>query len=309
MQISYLQHRQIDKDKWDHCIRKAPNGNLYAWSWYLDAVCPDWNALIAGDYETVMPLTGRQKWGVHYLFRPMLSQQLGVFSMHPLSDIRISSFLQAIPSRYKLIEIALNKDNQVSLPGFTLSTHKSYQLDLACGYDAVQQNYRQNTVRNIRKSVKNGLSIDPDVSAEKFIHLMQRDPGAGTALLLRKNNLTLLSDLLQALEKHQSRQIIGTTDASGNLIAATLFAESEKVWYYLAPVSTPEGRELGSQFLIIDHFIQKYSGKNYSLDFEGSDIEGIARFYAGFGAKPYTYPFIRKNMLPTWVQFIKRIRS
>jgi hypothetical protein len=53
-------------------------------------------------------------------------------------------------------------------------------------------------------------------------------------------------------------------------------------------------------FLLIDKLIQKESGKLLSLDFEGSRIEGIARFYSGFGATNHPY-YILKRMRPSFL--------
>jgi len=38
-------HHAIDKSKWDDCIRVAPNGLVYARSFYLDTMAKNWNAL------------------------------------------------------------------------------------------------------------------------------------------------------------------------------------------------------------------------------------------------------------------------
>ena len=51
--IKYLTHNNIDKTRWDECIRRSFNGNIYAWSWYLDIVHPQWEALIENNYERV----------------------------------------------------------------------------------------------------------------------------------------------------------------------------------------------------------------------------------------------------------------
>ena len=47
--IKYLQHGEINKEKWDDCINLSPRGLVYALSWYLDAVHPGWEALVEND--------------------------------------------------------------------------------------------------------------------------------------------------------------------------------------------------------------------------------------------------------------------
>ena len=68
--IKFVTHNEIDKRRWDECIANAINGNIYVWSWYLDIIHPRWDALIDGDYERVMPIAGKQKIGISYLFQP-----------------------------------------------------------------------------------------------------------------------------------------------------------------------------------------------------------------------------------------------
>jgi len=67
LEIKYLKHNQIDKQKWDSAIENAQNGLAYALSWYLDIVSPNWDALIFGDYEMVMPLIHKKKYTFHIL--------------------------------------------------------------------------------------------------------------------------------------------------------------------------------------------------------------------------------------------------
>jgi hypothetical protein len=59
-------------------------------------------------------------------------------------------------------------------------------------------------------------------------------------------------------------------------------------------------------FLLIDTFIQNNSGKNLILDFEGSNIPGIARFYKGFGAMAETYYSVHQNRLPRLLRIFKK---
>src|SRR5437016_14568872 len=100
--IRYFQHHQIDKKKWDDSIRRSVNGMVYAYSWYLDVVSPNWNALIEGNYEAVFPLTWRKKYGFYYLYQPLFTQQLGVFfSVKKINGATVQEFLDSIPAQYR----------------------------------------------------------------------------------------------------------------------------------------------------------------------------------------------------------------
>ena len=54
MQIRHLRHNEINYSLWDKCITNAKNSLVYASTWYLDVVSPDWEALVAGNYEYIM---------------------------------------------------------------------------------------------------------------------------------------------------------------------------------------------------------------------------------------------------------------
>ncbi|MFH1005014.1 MAG: hypothetical protein V1781_05925 [Bacteroidota bacterium] len=109
--INYISHSHINKKTWDECIEHSQNSLIYAYSWYLDIVCPNWEALVEGDYESVMPLTWEKKYGIRYLFQPYFTQQLGIFSKNKLEKKTIEKFLLSIPTYYKFIEINLNTQN------------------------------------------------------------------------------------------------------------------------------------------------------------------------------------------------------
>ena len=125
--IQYLQHNQIDKAKWDATMAKC--GNIYAYSWYLDVVHPNWEALVEDDYQSVMPLTGGKKFGVNYLFQPYFVQQLGVFSKAPMTPEKTEEFLNAIPKKYRFAEIRLNESNTFNEGFQGIEYHRNVLLD------------------------------------------------------------------------------------------------------------------------------------------------------------------------------------
>ncbi len=97
--IRYIKYEDIDKDQWDDCISHSFNGNIYAYSWYLDVVAEQWDALIENDYERVFPLTWKKQFGVKFLYQPFFTQQLGVFSKNILTVKNVEEFIKAITKR------------------------------------------------------------------------------------------------------------------------------------------------------------------------------------------------------------------
>ena len=139
--ICYLKHSEIDKQKWDTLIETSPNGIIYAYSWWLDIVCPAWEALVEGDYSSVMPLTHRSKAGIRYLYQPAFTQQLGVFGKDLPTKEKVSAFMEAIPQEFKLVEISLNEKNIFSEKEWELNPCLTHHLNLNHSHDELFKKY------------------------------------------------------------------------------------------------------------------------------------------------------------------------
>jgi len=63
---------------------------------------------------------------------------------------------------------------------------------------------------------------------------------------------------------------------------------------------------LGAMYFLLDSFIKTNAEQDLILDFEGSMIPGVARFYSGFGAIPETYFQLKFNRLPLPFRWFKR---
>ncbi|MBP6414813.1 MAG: hypothetical protein KA330_00005, partial [Chitinophagaceae bacterium] len=153
--IQYLTHQQIDKTRWDDCIATANNGLIYGYSFYLDVMTEHWDALVLNDYETVMPLTWKKKYGISYLYQPFLTAQLGVFGKN-ITEKQLETFIELIPSHFKFVEINLNSGNALAIPAGFFSVRSNYILKLDKSYKDIYQNYRENIQRNIKKAIQLG---------------------------------------------------------------------------------------------------------------------------------------------------------
>lgn len=305
--IKYLKHTDIDKEQWDRTIEHSFNGNIYAYSWYLDLVCPDWDALAEDDYRIVMPLTHRKKWGIHYLFQPSFTQQLGIFSTDLLDRTKIAAFLSSIPSRYKLTEINLNKFNNTDLidPKF-VANQVTHELDLIQPYENLYKSYSENTKRNIKKAESSGVFIRTGVPVHEIIKLF-RENSEKKYHQPSENHYKILIRLVNELVSKDQAVTFGAYSSFNHLCAGAVFIVSHSKIIFIFSGLDEVGRENGAMSLLIDQFIRGASNSPITLDFEGSNNQGLARFYKSFGSTVVYYPQYRQNHIPLLIRPIFKI--
>ena len=276
--MKYFRHHEIDFEKWDNCIENACNSLIYAKSWYLHIVSPQWEALIVGNYEVVMPLPKKKKYGISYLVQPILTQQLGVFSEQKIHETLLQQCISKIP--YWSYCINLNSENCIEkalkLP--------NYELDLQKNYEELFQKFSQNTQRNIAKTEKLEIVIKDNLLPNDFL-----DFYFSTEKTYSEPSKNIVSQLVYTGFERKELSLWGAYNAENKLIAALCLLHSHNRLIYFLPVSNEEGKKTSAMFAIINEIIKKNAATNCVLDFEGSRIEGIARLYQGFGAqlKPY----------------------
>ena len=283
MEIKHLSHTEIDRQKWDTCIQNACNAIVYAESWFLDMVSPRWEALICGDYEYVMPLPVKKKFGILFLVQPPLTQQLGVFSSNKIDENIIEHFIQKIP--YRSYHLCFNEQN-VFGKGIKQS---NFILRLNSDYNTIFSAYSTNTKRNIKKANNYNIKIKTDLSVKEFFHFYNS---------VEKNYPdipeTKMNRLIEESCKRNKITLYGAYSNRNELIAALCLLHSPQRLIYLLPVSNQEGKNTFTMFKMVDEIIQKFENKEVIFDFAGSNAPNIARFYQGFGAELHTY-FMMKH--------------
>ena len=301
-QIHYVSHQHIDKVKWDDCIRQAPNGLIYAYSFYLDTMAKQWDALVLNDYEVVMPLTCKSKYGFTYLYQPAFTASLGVFGKN-LNEELLTAFINAIPEKFRLIEISLNSGNTFKKlpPGFYARCN--YVLNLNKPYNELTEGYRENHQRNINKTLQAGCTIRKNIPVNLIIELNQEF--LKTISPIKDSDYSNFKKLYEILVKENKAETYAVVDKNNQLVASSVFFYSHKRAYYILVGNTREGKNIGASHALIDAFIKDNAGKDLKLDFEGSDIESLAFFYDGFGAKEELYLFLKINKLPFYLRWMK----
>ena len=305
MKILHLRHTEIDRTRWDATIARSLCDLPYAYSWYLDVVCPMWEALATEDYTFVMPLPLKKKWGISYLIHPIWVQQLGVFSAQEVTADIFNAFRRSIP--YLIYDFNINYLNYslVSCISNLVSLVKTnlivpYNKDI----DTIRKNYNSNTKRNISKAQKAGLTIR-NVEVEQFVALWKVENTA-----MRWDLHATIQHLIQSAFKHNSQFSILNSQFKPHLLGvykddqliASLFGmQTRERFIYLIPVSNQAGKEHSAMFMLIDYIIENVCcSQGLIFDCEGSMIPGVARFYQGFGAQEQPYASISRCR-PQWL--------
>lgn len=305
LKIIYLKHSDIDKSKWNDCINNSPNGIVYAYSWYLDIVCPDWDALVENEYESVFPLTKNKKYGIEYLFPPFFTQQLGLFSKNKITKEKLYDFLISISNKFNFIEINLNAENNFVTPGFLQKKNLTHLVTLNLPYDKIQANYNENLKRNLKKATQYNQKIIYNADPKEIIKLFRKNRGKEISKLKEQHYNTLLR-IVDETFKRKMIKIYGVENENGRLVAGAFFLEARGKSIFIFSGSNQEAKEKLSMPLLIDSYIRQNAEKNLILDFEGSNNLNLARFYKSFGAKEVVYLQIKKNSLPFPLKLFKK---
>lgn len=295
--IRYLKHSEIDKQKWDKCIRESFNGNIYGWSWYLDIVHQNWEALVEDDYIRIFPLTGNVRMGLRYLFQPFFAQQLGIYSRSILNAEIIGTFLNEIPKQFKFIQIRLNSHNRVDNLHLNYQIHRNHELDLIPAYERLRKNYSTNTKRNLKKADEAKLVLMKNIRPEEVVEMFRKNRGRTISQWNDREYQRLVKLVYAGIYRGQTK-LFGAYTPENELCAGAIFMKSHGKIVFLFSGTTTIGRENHGLSFIIDQVIEEYASGPWVLDFEGSDNDNLARFYRGFGSKETGYPGLTINRLP-----------
>jgi hypothetical protein len=310
--IKYLTNSEIDKRKWDNCVSESFNGIIYAYSWYLDIVANDWQALVENDYERIFPLITGSKWNINYLYQPVFTQQLGVISKKILTEEIVSSILNSIPEKFRFAEINLNTFNKIISGDYKIFHWQNFELDLINSYENIYKGYSTNLKRNLKKTDKVGFTISRNIKPDEIIELFKSNRGRRVKSLKEEHYQKLRRLTYMGVYKGLM-QTFGVYSNHNQLVGGAIFARNKNKMIFLFSGLSEEGKESHAIAFLLDSFIREHSQHHLTLDFEGSNDPHLARFYQSFGSSLCTYPHVRFNRLPLFTKLglslMKKLRN
>lgn len=267
--------------EWDSFLEQCSNARLYARAFSLNALSKQWIILQSRDGLYRMPVPYHTKYLVPIAYTPFFCQQLGVFSALPITSDILIQFMQAVKTRFFRATIHFNAQNPIPTEWSNqIRFRQNYILPLQEDWPTLEQRFSSHCKRMLRKTAKD---VCVDVSSELVLQQCKQH--------LPQVWNSLPAHSLQGIEtsmKHFPCICLGMRDDSGIITASAAFSMYKNRITYILGSSMPD-KKRPQMHGIFAHLIRQYAGTQTILDFEGSDIPGIARFYEGFGAinEPY----------------------
>ncbi len=301
--IRFVNGDEIDRKKWNACINSSPQQFIFVQSYYLDAACSQWSALILNNYEAVFPLASASKLGIKYLYQPFFTRHFGVFSKNNFNKNLEHEFFSSIPKEFKYWDFCLHTYHTIT-PDKVESRQRAYQqLDLNKSYNQIRNNYSENLIRNLKRAEKNKLSIDKNFKSSLLIKNFKQSQGE--KLSFTEKEYSSLNKIMNACDANAITYCWSVSEENNKVLAGAYFMESNNRITYLKGFSTAIGKKIGAMHLLFDTFIQSQSNQNKILDFGGSSVASVARFYRNFGADDCLYLHIHSNRLPKFIRWLK----
>lgn len=299
-ELKLFKRNEINDLKWNNAIGGSYNGRVYATTTWLDYLSPQWQAIIFGDYEIIVPLPVKEKFGLRYIMQPAFTQQLGIFYRNEISDEQLRTVFIAIQNNFKYGVLNINEN----IADYNLHQNKNYILDLSIGYESLYKNFKKslkkNSLRPLEKSTLQYFKNNKIEEGLNHYYLLNNQK-------MRVNNSQFkpLLMLLLTLEKTGdcfSRYVTNENE----ILAISVFVQDGKRIYNLTSATTQAGRKIDANYFLYHNLIKEFAGQDIILDFEGSNVPSIENFYQKWGSILEPYYTMKWNNLPFPINLLKK---
>ncbi len=216
--IRWLRHGEIDFRRWNKVVESASNCRVYACSWYLDLTAGTWEALVWGDYQYLMPVPYRKKWGIRYISQPFFTQQLGIFPPPPAEiQQKFAAWLKKSASM-----ITYQADASLlpaEFKGFNYSIRRNRSLLLQADYATLSRGFSENTVRNRRRASQQGVVVDD----KQDFHAFTENKRKNTKTEVPVESFRILEKLLEHTTGNGTGKIYNAMAPDGEIMAGAFF--------------------------------------------------------------------------------------
>ena len=301
--INIILSNKIDAVKWDACIAINDSGLIYAQYNYLNTICTNWSGLVIGDYQAIMPLPWRKKFGITYFYAPAFMQQLGLIGN--IDAISLKELFKSIKLVANFGDLLFNYKNESIICNQFYYSKNNYTIQLLQGYQSIASKYSKDLVQNLQKAEKYNFTYLHETNISNAIELFQLYYGNRFKHITALDFKNIEALCLQYQEQQQC--IIRTIkdNLTQQTLATALLLKDNKRLYLLMNTTLNDGRKLSANHLLIDRILHEFSGQNLLFDFEGSNLDGVKTFYENYHPANQPYFHYPNGLLTRLKHLIK----
>ncbi|WP_020587586.1 hypothetical protein [Desulfobacter curvatus] len=309
--------------EWDRFVDISPQGSVFAKTHYLDAIGFPYQIGVLVKKGNIAGGIILVKSEIKTYSNPLFAKYLGIL-LRPVegkyaNKITIEKkIIEQIVSNIKwckTFDYTFHYDFQNWMPfywaGYRQESKYTYLISNLKNMDSLYDKMQSNARKNMRKAVKNNISIIYDICPENFYRINEMT-------FLRQGgpipySLSFFKRFYAALKKKDSIKLLGAFDRQQRCHSVCGLVYDNKACHLLLNGSNPDLPNMEANTLLVGKAIEYASQVSEVFDFEGSMIKSIERFYRGFGGvmTPYHniwkdnfFNFCKKNALKKY----KKIR-
>ncbi|TDX87013.1 hypothetical protein [Epilithonimonas xixisoli] len=290
--IERVKYQDIDFKKYNNCIENSVQKNFYCEKETLDFLSKNWELLVYGDYEAVMPIPFVKKTFFKLVLMPLFCQQLGIFGK---SDKIINEkFLKFLRSNYNVINYSFNFQNDFESE---LITKKNFFLPV--------QEYaflrRKKYFKGRKSTVKTAQYLEfREVFAEKDILEFIKNNFKG---LEKESDMDFFIKYLLFLNQKKQLKMFGSYYEE-NLTNVAVLIDNENYFSLLGLLNNEELKNHNGASFLIDRILD-LNIETKAFNFMGGSIRGIEVFFKSFGSDLQEYHVIqnsKKDLIKNWLK-------
>lgn len=291
--IERIKYQDIDFKKYNNCIENSVQKNFYCEKETLDFLCKNWELLVYGDYEAVMPIPFVKKTFFKVVLMPLFCQQLGVFGKS--NQLINEKFLKFLKTNYNIINYSFNFHNDFETE---IVTKKNFYLQV--------QEYaflrRKKYFKGRKSTVKTAQYLE---FREVFTHghildfIMNNFKG-----LDKETDMEFFIKYLFFLEKSHKLKMFGSY-YEGNLTNVAVLIDNKNYFSLLGLLNNEKLKNHNGASFLIDRILH-LNIENKAFNFMGGSIRGIEVFFKSFGSDLQEYHVIqnsKKDLIKNWLKF------
>jgi hypothetical protein len=259
-------HTEINPDRWDVCVREN-NREVFSEYWYWNAVCPEWQAWVKGDYEDVMAIPIKRKWGII----PVMRTPLYVKWIEGDRDHLVRIVRDFVGLRRIHIPFEMEGANRLSYQELKFDSTWKPSKELA---------------KNIKKAEAENPEFIDSVSWDEFFSFMKQNHPYSWP---RIQQMTMRNLHIKSNERGIGK--IAGVKLNGQWAAMQFYIVQRSSAYLIQNAVSPDWRNREPMpFLLNQLFsIWMHQAENVKVNFMGSNNPGVARFNEKFGATSTFY--------------------